>query len=169
MKNNNSSYIIALRGMLVAAAFTLSYLEAQIPAFIPIPGIKLGISNIVVLIALYKLSSLDAFAINIVRIVLAGFTFGSLSSMLYSLAGGMLSFLIMYVFKRYIRFDIKTVSILGGISHNLGQIILAAFILSNHYILMYLPMLIISGIITGLLIGIAGSLIVSRIDIRQKS
>lgn len=169
MKNNNSSYIIALRGMLVAAAFTLSYLEAQIPAFIPIPGIKLGISNIVVLIALYKLSSLDAFAINIVRIVLAGFTFGSLSSMLYSLAGGMLSFLIMYVFKRYIRFDIKTVSIFGGISHNLGQILLAAFILSNHYILMYLPMLIISGIITGLLIGIAGSLIVSRIDIRQNS
>lgn len=155
---------IALRAILIALAFILSWIEAQIPVFFTVPGIKLGLSNLVVLIALYKLSATDAFLINIVRIILTGFTFGSLVTISYSIAGGLLSFIVMYVLKNFLRSGINFVSIFGGISHNMGQLIIASILLQNLHTFYLLPYLWVSGILTGLAIGLICGLILKRID-----
>ena len=151
---------LALRGVLVAAAMVLSWVEAQIPAFFAVPGMKLGLTNAVVLTALYLLSGRDAMVINLVRILLVGFTFGSVSAMLYSLAGGLLSGAVMIVLKRFGPFGPVGVSVAGGISHNIGQIAVAVAVLGSHYVLYYLPLLWLSGLAAGTLIGLlCGSLL----------
>ncbi|NLP35158.1 MAG: Gx transporter family protein [Clostridiales bacterium] len=153
----------ALYGLLVALAFILSYIETLIP-FSILPGIKLGLANLVVMTALYGMGSKEAFVLSFIRIILVGFTFGNLSTMLYSLAGGMLSWLIMVLAKKSKWFSMVGVSILGGVFHNIGQIIVAILTVSNVYIITYLPLLLITGVITGALIGFLGSLIVKRIQ-----
>lgn len=153
----------ALYGLLVALAFILSYIETLIP-FPILPGIKLGLANLVVMTALYGMGSKEAFVLSFIRIILVGFTFGNLSTMLYSLAGGMLSWLIMVLAKKSKWFSMVGVSILGGVFHNIGQIIVAILTVSNVYIITYLPLLLITGVITGALIGFLGSLIVKRIQ-----
>ncbi len=125
---NNLSRKIARRGLLLATAFVLSWLEMQLPYFFTIPGIKLGLTNLPVVMALYILSPLDAFVINLLRIILVSFTFGNMSALMYSLAGGMLSFVIMLLFKCFTKFSMKFVSVLGGISHNAGQVIVAMLV-----------------------------------------
>jgi heptaprenyl diphosphate synthase len=154
---------IATYGLLVALAFILSYLETLFPLPVPIPGIKLGLANLVVLIALYNMGAKEAFILSIVRIVMVGFSFGSLSTMLFSLAGGMLSWFMMTLFKKSKLFSLVGVSIIGGIAHNIGQIAMSIFIVENVNIIYYLPVLLISGVITGSLIGILGALIVKRL------
>lgn len=149
-----STYLLAMRSLLVATAMILSWLEAQIPAFFAVPGIKLGLTNLVVLVALYKLSRRDALALNVVRILLVGFTFGNLFSLAYSLAGGMLSFLVMALLKQTRRFSVVSVSVAGGVFHNVGQILVAMAVLGSHYVLYYLPVLWISGIASGAVIGL---------------
>lgn len=160
---NNLSRKIALRGLLIATAFVLSWLEMQIPYFFTIPGIKLGLTNLPVVMALYILSPLDAFVINLLRIILVSFTFGNMSALMYSLAGGMLSFVIMLLFKCFTKFSMKFVSVLGGISHNAGQVIVAMLILNNLHIIWYLPYLWISGIVAGIIIGLLSEMITKRI------
>lgn len=160
---------IALRGMLVTVAFVLSWIEMQIPYFFAVPGIKLGLTNLAVLVALYKLSYADAFILNIVRIVLISFTFGSMAMLPYSLAGGMLSFLVMFFLKKYTGFSLKFVSVSGGISHNVGQIIVAMIVLENVKIAWYLPFLWISGIVAGIAIGLISEFAIKRISFSSKS
>jgi len=155
---------VALRGLLIATAFVLSWIEMQIPYSFTIPGIKLGLTNLAVLVALYKLGPADAFALNMVRIILVGFTFGNMSSMFYSLAGGMLSFIVMFLLKKLTKSSIKLVSVAGGISHNVGQILVAMFVLENAKIIWYLPYLWISGIVAGIVIGLISELIIKRIS-----
>ncbi len=154
---------LALRGMLVAAAFILSWIEAQIPAFFSIPGIKLGLTNLVVLVALYCLSEKDAVAVNILRILLAGFTFGNVFSLLYSMAGGVLSGVMMILLKKSGKFQLATVSVAGGVAHNVGQILVAMVVLETKSILYYLPVLWISGIAAGLVVGLIGQEVVKRL------
>lgn len=154
---------IATYGLLVALAFILSYLESLFPIPIPIPGIKIGFANLVVMIALYGFGSTQAFVLSIIRIILVGFTFGNLSTMMYSLAGGLLSCLLMILFKKLKFFSMVGVSIIGGISHNIGQILMAILILESASIINYLPALLITGTITGTLIGIIGGLIEKRL------
>lgn len=161
--NKSLSRGIAVRGLLVAMAFILSYVEMQIPYFFAIPGIKLGLTNLVVLLALYKLSVMDALAINIVRIILVGFTFGSMAMLPYSLVGGLLSFLVMLMLKKLTKASLKFVSVMGGIFHNVGQIIVAMLVLENAKIAFYLPYLWISGIVAGITIGIICEFIIKRI------
>jgi len=161
--NKNLSNKIAVRGLLIAVAFVLSWVEMQIPYSFSIPGIKLGLTNLAVLIALYSLGPIDAFVINILRIFLVSFTFGNMSALMYSLAGGMLSFLVMYLLKRFTKVSMKFVSILGAISHNVGQVIVAILVLENVRIAWYLPYLWISGIVAGVLIGILGEYVAKRI------
>lgn len=161
--NKNLSNKIAVRGLLIAVAFVLSWVEMQIPYSFSIPGIKLGLTNLAVLIALYSLGPIDAFVINILRIFLVSFTFGNMSALMYSLVGGMLSFLVMYLFKRFTKVSMKFVSILGAISHNVGQVIVAILVLENVRIAWYLPYLWISGIVAGVLIGILGEYVAKRI------
>ena len=119
----------AAYGMLVALAFLLSYVETLIPFSFGVPGIKLGLANLVVLLAFYTLGERAAFAISLVRILLVGLTFTSLSVMLYSLAGGLLSYFCMWIGKRCTGLSMTGISVLGGVTHNLGQILLAAFVL----------------------------------------
>lgn len=116
-------------GLMIALAFVLSYIESMIPINIGIPGIKAGFSNIVVIFAMYVYGPFTAFGIAIVRIILVGFTFGSLASLMYSFAGGMLSFFVMFILKKADIFSVNGVSVAGGVSHNTGQIIVAMLVL----------------------------------------
>lgn len=165
MQSQNNSYKIALRGILIATSMVLSWLESLIPAFIALPGIKIGLTNIVVLIALYKLSCKDALIINIIRIILVGITFGNTFSLLYSLAGGFLSGSVMIFLKKSRRFGITNISMAGGLCHNIGQILMAMLILESSAILYYLPVLWFSGIIAGIFVGLLSSLILTRLPL----
>ncbi len=148
-------------GLLIALAFVLSYLESFIPNVMP--GMKLGLANIVVMVALYVFGARDAFILSMIRIILVSFTFGNTVSMLYSLAGGILSYIVMVILKKTNLFNMVTVSIAGGIFHNVGQILMAAFILKNMGVMGYLPILFVSGAVTGVLIGILGGEVAKRI------
>ena len=103
----NRTQKTALRGMLIAVAFVLSWLEAQLPPLAMVPGVKLGLTNLVVLVAIYRLSTMDALVINGIRILLVAFTFGNMFSLLYSFAGGMLSTIVMLLLKRSGRFRLS--------------------------------------------------------------
>ena len=149
--------------MLVAVAFVLGYVESLLPISFGVPGIKLGLSNIVVLLCLYEGTVKEAFGISIVRIVLSGFTFGNLSMMLYSFVGGMLSFLVMFLLKKSNRFSIYGVSVAGGVSHNIGQILVAMLVLQTEMILYYLPFLLVAGSVAGTCIGFVGGILVKRL------
>lgn len=154
----------ALLGMLVALAFVFSYIEFLIPVSIGIPGVKLGLANLVVIVALYTLGAKQAFLLSLVRIVLTGFTFGNPASMLFSLSGGMLSLLIMLIAKKTKLFSVMGTSILGGVFHNVGQIITAALVVQTKSLLYYLPVIIISGVAAGIVIGILGAILIKRLQ-----
>lgn len=159
MKSKN----IAAYGLLIALAFILGYIESLIPIPFPVPGMKLGLANLVVLMALYIWGYKEAFVLSILRIILTGFTFGSLSTMMFSLAGGLLSFVLMALFKKSRLFSMTGVSVIGGVSHNIGQILVAIFVVNNIDIIYYLPILLITGSVTGAMIGILGSLVTQRV------
>ena len=154
---------VAFLGMLRAVAFVLAYVESLIPFFIGIYGIKLGLANLAVMLALYNLGNKEAFVVAIARIVLVGFTFGNLFSMFYSLAGGLLSYAVMVVAKKSKLLSINGVSVAGGVCHNIGQILVAMLIVENEKILFYLPVLIISGVITGTVIGMLSAIVTKRV------
>ncbi len=146
---------ITLSALMVALAMILSYIEALIPFSFGIPGIKLGLANLVVLAALYLFGPVQALLISVVRIFLISITFGSMAALLYSLAGGLLSFAVMLILSKIKGFSVIGVSVAGGVSHNLGQLIVAALVVENMNLFFYFPVLILAGVITGLLIGIA--------------
>ena len=154
---------IAMYGLLVALALVLSYVESQVPAFFIMPGMKLGLTNVVVLVALMRMGHRDALVINILRILIVGFTFSNTFSMLYSLAGGMLSWLAMSLMHRSGRFGIVGISVSGGVCHNIGQIIAAAMLVTVGSLLYYLPFLLLSGTVAGVMIGIISAAVVKRL------
>ena len=154
---------VAVYGMLMALAFLLSYVETLIPFSFTIPGIKLGLANLVVVVALYCLDVKSAFAISMVRILLAGLTFSSLSIMLYSLGGGILSFLCMAFAKRFTSLGIAGVSVLGGVTHNLGQLLVAILVVRTGSLMYYFPALLAAGTVAGTLIGLLGGLVTVRL------
>lgn len=145
---------IARLGLLTSLALIASYVELLIPIPIGIPGVKLGLANLVIVWALYGLRPAEAFAVNGMRILLSGFMFGSLSMILYSLAGALLSFLCMYLAKRSGAFSVIGVSLAGGVAHNVGQLLVAMLVLESLNLVYYGPVLLLSGLMTGLLIGI---------------
>ena len=149
----------ALTGMLVALAFVLSYIETLIPINLGIPGAKLGLANLVVMVALYTLGTKEAFALSMVRILLTGLTFSSMAAMLYSFAGGILSFVVMALV-----FSATGVSVLGGIAHNAGQIFVAMWVLDTATLIYYLPVLAITGIVSGTVIGLLAVLVIRRVS-----
>lgn len=161
--NKMSTRRITTYGILIALALILSYVEAQIPAFVAIPGMKLGLTNIVVLTALYSLDSKSAMFINIIRIVIVAILFGNAMSFAFSIAGGMLSTVVMMLLKKTNRFRIIGVSAMGGISHNVGQILTAMVLLGTKAIAWYLPVLWVSGIFSGVIIGLIGGLVCDRL------
>ena len=156
---------IATSALMIALAMILSFVESQIPSFFPIPGIKLGLANIAVIFALYRLSIKDAIVVSLIRVVVVSTLFGTSLTLAYSLSGAVLSLLIMVLLKKSDRFSIVGVSVAGGISHNIGQIIMAIILMHNSVISYYLPFLIISGIVTGVVIGLVSAKIVEIVNI----
>lgn len=154
---------IAYLGLLTALAFVFSYIEFLIPVNIGVPGAKLGLANLVIIVALYTLGARDAFLLSVIRIVLVGFTFANLAMMIYSLAGGCLSYAAMVIAKKTDRLSMTGVSVLGGVFHNIGQILVAMAVLETESLLYYLPVLLIAGIASGVAIGVLGAMVTKRL------
>ena len=154
----------ALLGMLVALAFVLSYIETLIPVNLGIPGAKLGLANLVVMVALYTLGTKEAFGLSMVRILLTGLTFSSMAAMLYSFAGGLLSFAVMALMKKTKKLSVTGVSVLGGIAHNAGQIFVAMWMLDTATLIYYLPVPAITGVASGTVIGLLAVMVIRRIS-----
>ncbi len=152
----------AVLGVFIALSMIFSYIESMIPVPLVVPGAKLGLPNTLVLLVLYSYGAKEATLVNVSRIVLSGFMFGNMFSILYSLAGAGLSFAVMVFAKRSGLFPMKAVSILGGVFHNVGQILVAAFLVSGISVIAYLPLLLVAGVITGLCNGILAELIYKR-------
>ncbi|MEI3139095.1 MAG: Gx transporter family protein [Lachnospiraceae bacterium] len=163
MKKKSSAQKVALYGVLIALAMVLSYVEMLIPLPVGIPGVKPGLANLVVFLALYTMTAREALLISMVRILLVSITFGNGSAFLYSMAGGILSFLVMWIFQKKDFLLPAGVSIAGGIAHNVGQLLMAAVILENGAVFTYFPVLLAAGCITGGIIGFLGEQIRKRI------
>ena len=154
---------IALYGMCIALAFLFSYIESLIPVNGLVPGMKLGLTNVVVVFALYYMEEKGAFIINMVRILLVAATFGNAVSLWYSLAGGVLSYLVMVLLKHSKGVHLITVSVAGSVAHNAGQILVAAILLHTSAVGWYFGVLCISGIVAGVAIGILTALVMNRL------
>ncbi len=150
-------------GVFTALALILSYVETLIPINFGIPGVKLGLANLIIVIVLYKTDWKEALLLSVTRTVLAGFIFGNMFSILYSLAGGILSLAVQAVLKKQGSFSVAGVSIAGGVSHNIGQLIVAMIVVETYQVGYYLPVLLISGLLTGLLIGVISGEVLKRI------
>lgn len=160
--NDSKTRKLAVCAMLAAAALIFSYIEAVIPFSVGMPGIKLGFANIVIVYVLYRFDGRYAFAVNVVRIVLAGLLFGSPFSTLYALAGGMVSLCAMILIKKAGVFSVTGVSMAGGVFHNLGQLAVAACVVQTAQVIIYFPVLIFSGVAAGIVNGIAAQLCLNR-------
>lgn len=154
----------AYMGLLLAFALILSYVETLIPFRSGIPGIKLGLANLAVLLCLYLFEWKEALLLTTVKALLSGLLFGNLFMIIYSLAGAWLSAAVMIFLKKSRWFHVPVVSAAGGVAHNLGQLLVAAFAVETYGVLYYMPMLMIAGLITGIVIGIAAALVLPYIQ-----
>lgn len=154
---------VAYLGVCTALGLVLSYVETLIPVFIAVPGMKLGLANLIVVILLYGVGPREAYTVSVLRVILVGFMFGNMASIIYSLAGCSLSFLVMLLLYRREGFTILGVSVAGAVFHNLGQIIVAMLIVETFSIIYYFPILMVSGVVTGLVIGIISKEVLKRL------
>lgn len=154
---------VAYFGVFTTLALIFSYVETLIPIQFGIPGVKLGLANLIIVIALYRMKLSEAYILSIVRVLLAGFIFGNYFSIIYSLAGGLLSLTVMALLRKKGGFSVIGVSIAGGVFHNIGQLIIASVIVETFSVMYYVPVLLIAGLVTGLLIGIASDGMLKRL------
>ncbi len=154
---------VAYFGVFTALALIFSYVETLIPVNFGIQGVKLGLANLVIVIALYKMKLSDAFLLSVVRVVLSGFIFGNYFSILYSLSGGVFSLAVMALLKRAGGFSVIGISIAGGIAHNIGQLIVAMLVVETFRVAYYLPVLLLAGMLAGSVIGIAANEMLKRL------
>ena len=149
---------VAYFGVFTALALIFSYVETLIPINFGIPGVKLGLANLVIVIALYKMKLTEVYLLSVVRVLLSGFIFGNYFSIIYSLAGGLLSLTVMALLKKS-----KGFSVMGGVFHNVGQLIVAMLVVETFSVGYYFPVLLVAGLITGLVIGIVSAEMLKRI------
>lgn len=154
----------AYLGLLTAFALILSYVETLIPFQVGIPGIKIGLANLTVLLGLYLFGWKEAVLLAVLKAFAGGLLFGNLFMIAYSLAGSMASVFTMILMKRSKWFHVPIVSAAGGIMHNVGQLLVAVFVVETYSVAYYLPVLMIAGTITGLVIGMAASLVLPYIQ-----
>ena len=160
----NRNKKIAIRGVLIALAMILSYIESFIPVSSAIPGIKLGLANIVTIYALERLGAKDALVISLLRIFLSSFLFGNPAMMVYSLSGALLSILVMSLLSRIVKFGIIGISVAGAVSHNIAQCAAAALLLQNTNVMQYVPVLVLSGIAAGIITGIISAAVLKEVE-----
>lgn len=153
---------VAVFGVFTSLALILSYVELLIPINFGIPGMKLGLANLLVVILLYKYGPRDALLLSVIRILLSGLIFGNMFSIFYSLGGGLLSLAVMVFLKKTGQFTVAGISIGGGASHNVGQLLVAMFVVQTYQVGYYLPVLLIAGVITGAVIGILSAEVLKR-------
>lgn len=156
---------IARYALLTALAMVLSWLESMVPVTTAVPGVKLGLTNLVVIFALYRMSLRDAAAISGIRVLLVSMTFGNAYSFAYSLAGATLSLAVMALLKKTGKLSMLGVSVAGGVCHNVGQILVAMAVLETTGLIYYLPVLMVSGVVAGVCIGVVGAVVTKRIKI----
>lgn len=161
-KKQNTVKMIALLGVIASFAAILSYIEAIIAFDIWIPGVKLGLANLAIVIVLYWYGVREALFVNIVRIVIVGLLFGNAFSIMFSLAGALISLIAMAIAKNTNLFTVIGISVSGGVFHNVGQIMVASLVVKSYSIIYYIPVLIIAGIITGTIIGIVAWKLLER-------
>ena len=154
---------IAFLSLCTTLGLILSYIEAIIPVFFGVPGMKPGFSNILVVFLIYRYGVKEALMVNLLRIILSGLLFGNPYSIAYSLAGGLLSLLGMVLIKRSSLFSVYGVSMAGGMLHNIAQVTVAVFLVSNYKVYLYLPVLLITGCITGFIVGLMAAVMVKRV------
>ena len=156
---------IATLALAIALAMILSFVESQIPAFVAIPGVKVGLANIAVVFVLYKLGWKEAVLISLVRVFMVSVLFGTAVSLFYSVAGAVLSLTGMVLLRKTGLFSTVAVSVTGGVLHNVGQILMACLLLETNVIVYYLPFLILSGVIAGVVIGVVAAIMVNRVQV----
>lgn len=154
---------IALLGLTVSLAMIMSYIEVLFPLSFAVPGIKMGLANIVIVFVLYRMSLKDACIVSLIRVFLVALLFGNTMSLAYSLAGAILSLALMALLKKTEKFSVVGVSISGGVMHNAGQILMAVILMGTAQIAYYLPVLIITGTVTGVGIGLVAALVIDRV------
>ncbi len=154
---------VAYFGMFTALALIFSYVETLIPISFGIPGVKLGLANLIIVAALYKMALKEAYLLSVVRVLLAGFLFGNYFSILYSLSGALLSLSVMALLKKNGGFSVIGVSIAGGVFHNIGQLFVAMLAVETFQVAYYVPVLLVAGLLTGLVIGILAQELLRRL------
>lgn len=161
-KERTTAANVAKYGLLIALACVLSFVESLIPVPIGIPGVKLGLANLVTIVSLYVVGIRGTLFVSIVRVLLTGVMFGGLSPMLYSMSGCLVSLLFMISAKKLEIFSVRSISILGGIGHNIGQMAMAVLVLENLSLGYYFGVLMLSGMIAGMVVGLLGEMILKR-------
>ena len=149
--------------LIVSFAMVLAFVEARLPEFMP--GVKIGLANIAIIFALYKMGVKEAVIVSFVRIVLVSMLFGHMQKFFFSLAGAMLSLAVMIVLKKLVRAPEMVVSIAGGVMHNVGQIIAAIIFLKTLVVVFDLPILLLSGSVAGVVVGIASAMLIKKVDL----
>ena len=144
---------VAQYGLFAALAILMGYVEMLIPLPLLVPGMKLGLANVIIVIVLYYIDTKSAFFISLVRVLMSGLLFQGFAGLLYSLAGALLSLAVMALLKKTGKVSITGVSVMGGVFHNVGQIIVAAAVVENIKMAYYLPFLLVTGVVTGFVIG----------------
>lgn len=152
----------------VAFAMILSFVESRIPALVAIPGVKVGLANIAVIFTLYKFGVKEAITVSIIRVLLISMLFGSPVSLIYSIAGATLSLASMVLLKKLTPLTEVAISVTGGVMHNVGQIATASFMLSTNVVVYYLPFLLVSGTVAGVVIGIASAILIKRVKFNYR-
>jgi heptaprenyl diphosphate synthase len=163
MKKKLTTKQLVTLSALIAVAMILSYIESMIPAFVAVPGVKMGLSNIATVFALYALGWQYAICVSVVRVFLSALLFGNFVSLIYSLSGAALALALMILLKKLDRFSSVGVSVAGGVGHNAGQIIAACIVMENAAISLYIIPLIISGTLSGIVIGLVAGNLVERV------
>lgn len=160
MKEKISVKKIVIIAIFITLALVLSYVDSLIPFAIMVPGIKIGLANIVIILSLYMIGEKETILISTIRVILSSLLFGTMLTFAYSMTGAILSLIIMIILKQKTTLAMMTISIIGAVSHNIGQIIMAVIIMSTKEIIYYLPILMIIGVVSGTIIGILSSLLI---------
>lgn len=165
MRSRNNTRRLTALALTVSFALILSFIESRIPAFVAIPGVKVGLANIAVIFALYKFGITEAAIISGIRVVLVSTLFGSPVSFIYSFVGAVLSLLTMFLLKRLTSLATVTVSVAGGVTHNIGQISAASIMLGTNVVVYYLPFLLLSGVLAGVAVGVSAGLLIKKVPL----